>query len=103
MIRDSGQHVPQITFGIDFVLFYCTEQTVNRSRTFSTTIGARKRKFFLPRATTRNARSAALLSISMRPSSQKRRSAPHRPSAISKGFFLKPEGSKRLVKTVWTN
>src|SRR6266403_4923899 len=37
-----------------------------------------KRKFFLPRATTRNARSAALLSISMRPSSQKRSSASHR-------------------------
>jgi hypothetical protein len=33
MIRDSGQHVPQITFGIDSVLFCCTEQTVNRRGT----------------------------------------------------------------------
>jgi hypothetical protein len=44
MIRDSGQHVPQIIFGIDSVQFCCTEQTVNRRGTFSTSIGARKKE-----------------------------------------------------------
>jgi len=44
MIRDTGQHVPQITFGIDSVQLGRTEQTINRRGTFSTAIGARKKK-----------------------------------------------------------
>jgi hypothetical protein len=44
MIRDAGQHVPQITFGIDSVQFSRTDQAVKGRGAFSTTIGARKKK-----------------------------------------------------------
>jgi hypothetical protein len=58
-----------------------TEQAVYRSSSLSSRIRAGKQKFFLPKATTRRARSAALLSISKRPSSQK----PHRTECHSDG------------------
>jgi len=81
MIRDAGQHVPWITFGIDSVWLGTADQAVDRRGIFSTTIGARKKKILSAQNHGPQRSSAALLSISMPPSSQKRSSASHRPSA----------------------
>jgi hypothetical protein len=44
MIRDTRQHVPEITFGIDSIQFDGAQQTVDYRGTLSTTIGACKKK-----------------------------------------------------------
>jgi hypothetical protein len=40
MIRDTGQHVPQITFGIDAIQLSTADRTVDRRGTLSTAIEA---------------------------------------------------------------
>jgi len=69
MICDDAEHVPQIRFGIDAIELAGFDQAVDRGGFLSADVGSAKSQFFLPSATPRSARPAALLSISSRPSS----------------------------------
>ena len=70
VVGNMGQYVSEIAFRVDAVELGCTEQRVDGGGAFSAAVRASEQIVFLPSATTRNARSAALLSISMVPSSR---------------------------------
>jgi len=44
VVRNAGQHVSQIAFGINAIQLSTPDQTVDRRGTLSTAIGARKKK-----------------------------------------------------------
>ena len=70
MIGDALQDMSQIEFRIKAVELRGAEQGVDSSRAFASSIRAGEKIVLRPRATVRRARSAAELSISMRPSSR---------------------------------
>jgi hypothetical protein len=70
MIGDARDHVAQKRFGIVAVELGAAQQAVDRRSSLTADITAGEQVVLAPRATHRNARSAALLSISMRPSPQ---------------------------------
>jgi hypothetical protein len=69
VIGDARQHVPQIRFRGKAIQLGSADQTVDCGGAFTAGIRSCEQVFLSTRATVRNARSAALLSISMRPSS----------------------------------
>jgi hypothetical protein len=44
MIRNTGQHVPQVAFGINAIQLSTADQTVDRRSALSTTVGTCKKK-----------------------------------------------------------
>jgi hypothetical protein len=77
MIRQAGQHVGEPRLWIDVVELGGGDEGVDRSRTPPSS-GPAKVQFFLPTATARSSRSAALFDMQSRPSSRKRVNASQR-------------------------
>jgi hypothetical protein len=69
MASNACEDVTQVTLRIKSIQFCGSDQAVNGCSPFSSRIRAREQKN-RPKTTARNERSAALLSISNRPSSQ---------------------------------
>ena len=75
MLGDAFDDMPQISLRIKPVQFGRTDKAVDCGGSLAAGVGACEEIVFSPRATARNARSAALLSISIVPSATKRESA----------------------------
>lgn len=69
MFGDASKDLAQVGLGIQAIELGRADQAIERRSSFAAGVGARE-EIILPRATARIARSAALLSISMRPSWQ---------------------------------
>jgi hypothetical protein len=70
MFAVAHEYLAHKRFEIVAIELRAAQQAVKRCRALAAGIATGERKFLRPSATQRNARSAALLSISMRPSSQ---------------------------------
>ena len=70
MFCDASEDMAEVEFRVESVELGCSDEGVEGSGTFSSSVQSGEEIVFLPNATTRNARSAALLSISTSPSSR---------------------------------
>jgi hypothetical protein len=68
VVGDACQHVGKIRFRVEVIEFCCSDQGIDRGPVFAAGIRSLKEMFFLPSAIARRLLSAALLSISRRPS-----------------------------------
>lgn len=69
IVGNAGDGVLQRSFGADTAELGSLDKAVDGGSALTTVVGAGEQRVFLPSATPRSARSAALLSISRRPSS----------------------------------
>jgi hypothetical protein len=81
MVSDAGEDVAKVALGVEAAELGGLDEGEDAGGTVAAAVRPAKSQFLRPRATGRIARSAALLSISMRPSPRYRHSASQRVSA----------------------